>query len=138
MDKDLLVTILFDNLNKGRQRYKLEQELIFKGWEHEVGIYKGFISDLVSLPWILRLLASPTGRWAHASLFHDFLYRTHLTTRREADQIFFKIMRDFDVPDWKSKGAYYLVRLFGSIAYKKYKKDVDMYRKYGYVENIKR
>lgn len=138
MEKDLLVTILYDNYYKGRQRYKLEQEIKFVGWEHEVGVYKGFISDLVSIPWLLRLLASPTGRWTHASLFHDFLYKTHLVSRKEADQIFFKVMRDDNVPDWKSKGAYYLVRLFGSLTYKKYKKHITMYRNYGYVESIKR
>lgn len=138
MEKDLLVTILFDKYHKGRQLYRLEQELLFEGWEHRVGIYKGFVSDFVSIPWMLRLLASPTGKWSHAALFHDFLYKTHLASRKEADEIFFKIMRDFKVPDWKSKGAYYLVRLFGSYAYRKYKHRVDSYRKYGYVENITR
>lgn len=136
MKKDILVTILFDQFQDGRQLYKIEQDLIFKGWRHEASVYKGFISDLASLPWLLRLVALPTGRWAHAAIIHDMLYKTHLVSRLEADQIFFKIMCDFKVPEWKSKGAYILVRLFGSRAYKRNKKNIDKYRKFGYATNI--
>jgi len=135
---NLLVTILYGQFEKGRQVYRLEQDVEFLGWEHQVGVYKGFPTDLVSLPWLLRLVASPTGRWAIGAIFHDMLYHTHYLPRKEADLLFYKIMKDHDVPAWKAVPAYYLVRWFGWYRYNQYKKDINNYRRYGYVENIKR
>lgn len=135
---NVMVTILYGQFEKGRQVYKLEQDLEFAGWEHRVGVYKGFPTDLVSLPWLFRLVASPTGKWAIGAIFHDMLYRTHYLPRLQSDQFFYKIMIDHDVPCWKAKGAYFVVRAFGWYRYNKYKNNINNYRRYGYVENIKR
>ena len=134
--EDLDVTILYDEGSNGRQVYQLINPINFIGWEHRVFIRKGFKSDLVSLPWILRILASTTGRWTKAGIFHDFLYRTHFLSRKECDAIFYKIMKDCRVPKWKRTIAYYLVRCFGGLPYKKMKKEINEQRKYGYVESV--
>lgn len=90
------------------------------------------------MPWLLRLVASPTGRWALAAIFHDFLYKTWYLSRLESDQMFYKIMRDSGVHELKATSAYYLVRWFGWYRYNKYGKNIEKYRKYGYVESITR
>lgn len=134
---DLLVKILYGEFQDGRQLYQIQQELVYTGYEHVVGVREGFVTDLVSLPWLLRLVSLPTGRWARASIFHDFLYKSRLLPRKEADQFFYKIMISDKVAGWKAKGAYLLLRAFGWYRYNKYASSVDKYRKYGYVENIK-
>lgn len=135
---DLLVKILYGEFQDGRQLYQLEQELSATGYEHVVSVKKGFITDLISLPWILRLVSLPTGRWARASIFHDFLYKSRLLSRKEADQFLYKIMTLDNVAEWKATGAYFIIRLFGWYRYNKYTKTQEKYRKYGNVKNIKR
>lgn len=135
---DLLVKILYGETQDGRQLYQLEQYLAATVESNVVGVEKGFITDLVSLPWILRLVSLPTGRWARAAIFHDFLYKSRLLPREEADEFFYYIMIQDRVAEWKATGAYYLIRMFGWYRYNKYLKTQEKYRKYGNVKNIKR
>lgn len=135
---DLLVKILYGEFQDGRQLYQLEEYMAATVLENIVEVNKGFRTDLVSLPWFMRLISLPTGRWARAAIFHDFLYKSRLLPREDADLIFLNIMISDNVASWKAKSAFVLVRMFGWYRYKKYAKTEDKYRKYGNVKNIKR
>jgi hypothetical protein len=132
----ILVDILFNEEINSRQVYQLAEDIEFNGWEHTIVVKKGFKTDLVSIPLPLSLFAPPTGLWAYASIFHDFLYKTHLTTQKEADEIFYKIMKDTGVKPYKRLLAYYAVRLFGWYGYNKHFSEKDI--RYGYVKSIEK
>jgi hypothetical protein len=132
----VLVYILFDEVVQDRQVYEIAENIEYKGWEHIIGIKKGFKTDLVSRPWPLALFAAPTGRWGYAAIFHDFLYKTHLVSRKEADEVFYKIMKDTNVKFYKRFLAYWAVRLLGWHSYKEHFTEKDL--RYGYVTSIQR
>lgn len=54
----------------------------------------GFITDFASIPRLLWNLLPPTGRYAKATVIHDYLYRTPLmATRKQADAVLFEAMK---------------------------------------------
>ena len=104
-------------------------------------IEKGFQCDLASIPrsaWSIMGIFPVSKSVIHASLVHDWLYRseknrsceriTHLAlcdmsdmidlNRRDADKIFAGILRQEGVPKWKRRVLYAVVRLFGWLYYK--------------------
>lgn len=98
-------------------------------------------TDFASAPWWARALGfkKEDTRWQRASLFHDFLYyhkgdipdgiyqykdpetgewlniSTPRWTRKQADQLFLKIMLEDGFPKWKAHTAYRAVRLCGGM-----------------------
>lgn len=62
----------------------------------------GFITDLASIPQVLRGLYHQTGKSRRAAVLHDFLYCIQLSTRAEADALFLEAL--------KSEGVGVLVR----------------------------
>lgn len=110
------------------------------GYKQMMTVKKGFVWDGASVPksvWWTGI--RPDGLIRAASLIHDYLYRysgkiphtshlyfkdggwyytKHKWTRKEADKIFCRIMREAGVPKWKRRTAYYAVRLFGWTAWK--------------------
>lgn len=46
----------------------------------------GFITDLASIPTMLRPFLSPTGKSRRPAIAHDFLYSSNLWSRRDADE----------------------------------------------------
>lgn len=47
---------------------------------------KGFKTDLASIPRIFQNILSVTGKSRRAAVGHDYLYRAHIGTRKEADE----------------------------------------------------
>ena len=125
--------------------YLLDEDFVYKwvgdGFNRKLIIPKGFVFDLASVP---RIFWTPTGispdrlRWT-APLIHDFLYehkgklpagsyfwqprggweedKTEWT-RKNADRLFCRIMREDGIKRWKRRMAYRAVRLGGYIAWK--------------------
>lgn len=83
----------------------------------------GFVSDGASVPEFLWSSVSPAidPRTLDGALAHDYLYRsiTHDFTRKEADQLFYDYIRAHGLSYWRSKKAYWGVRLFGAGSWKK-------------------
>jgi len=57
------------------------------------------------------------GLYTPAAVIHDWLYKTHLVNRAEADRIFLEIMERDGVPRWKRLAMYWAVRIFGGAAW---------------------
>lgn len=73
----------------------------------------GFSSDGASIPWVLRWLYHPFGRYLEAAVIHDFLCVTHNTDSVTAAKVFEEAMEVCDVPWWRRFKMYWAVRLFG-------------------------
>ncbi len=94
-------------------------------------IKKGYTSDGASVPRLVWTLTgiTPDGLHRAAALIHDYIYDhagrlppqscSKLSwTRKEADQIFLRIMREAGVSSFKSAIAYRAVRAFGWTGWK--------------------
>ena len=86
-----------------------------------ITIPKGFSCDGMSVPRLLWSIVSPTihPETIAGALLHDFLYRTHSYgwTRKQADVLFYVLMRSDGFPRWRATFAYIGVRWFGGKAW---------------------
>lgn len=80
----------------------------------------GFVSDLASIPKVFRtLVGRQDGPWAPAAVIHDFLYRTAIVPRGEADRIFREAMEELPGISWLQRWAMWAaLRVGGWAAYK--------------------
>lgn len=82
----------------------------------------GFVTDFASVPRFFWRILPPFGRYSPAAVVHDYLYATALVTRREADSIFYDLMRLCDVPAWKRSVMAQALRVFGGRAWAKHRR----------------
>ncbi|EBC1279463.1 DUF1353 domain-containing protein [Salmonella enterica] len=82
-----------------------------------ISVPSGFITDLASVPRIFLTLLFPDGKYAKATIIHDYLYDNALRTKKEADLIFLDGMTVLDVPKWKRIVIYLAVRFLGKGAH---------------------
>lgn len=52
----------------------------------------GFVTDLASIPAMVRVIISPNGPSRRAAVLHDWLYCLHAGTRQEADALFLEAL----------------------------------------------
>lgn len=91
--------------------------------EDFIDVPADFKTDFASIPRIFWTILPPDGEYTQAAVLHDYLYRTHLRSREEADKIFLEAMIVLEVPEWKRNVMFWAVRTFGEGPYQKgYKK----------------
>jgi hypothetical protein len=73
----------------------------------------GFVSDLASIPRVAQSLIPKLGPYNRAAIVHDYLYWTQCCSRREADVIFLKMMKDLGVSFFTRKALFFSVANFG-------------------------
>ena len=101
------------------EMWRLEVTYIYPDGEHEIKVLEGFKFDLSSIPRFLWGIIAPFELSISAPLIHDFLYRnrgvipTKTYTKKEADLLFRKMMKEEGVRAWRCRAAYHAVRLFG-------------------------
>lgn len=78
----------------------------------------GFLTDFASVPFGFRWLVPIVGRHGKAAVLHDWLYDTHVVSRRQADDIFYEAMGVLGVRPWRRFLAWAAVRLFGAPAWR--------------------
>lgn len=84
-----------------------------------VKVPSGFVTDFASVP-RLPIVYFLTGNTAHkAAVIHDYLYRTHICNRRQADRIFKEAMKLTGVPGWRRFLMYSALRLCAAGTWKK-------------------
>jgi hypothetical protein len=100
----------------------LKEELVVKWHGRMFVVPAGFESDGASVPRFLWNLISPqiAPETLRAAVAHDFLYREQVPgwTRKDADEMFYDLIREDGLSWWRSKLAYTGVRLFGAGAWK--------------------
>jgi hypothetical protein len=73
----------------------------------------GFITDLASLPRIIRGLFNRNGRSRKPSVLHDYLYTEKMFTRKKCDQIFRDCLINAGIKKWQARLYYIGVRSGG-------------------------
>ena len=81
----------------------------------------GFVTDFASIPAPFRSIFSKTGRYRTAAVVHDYLYWTQSCSRKEADDAFKEIMREFGVQRWRRWVIHKAVRGGGGAPWRKNK-----------------
>lgn len=98
-------------------------------YEHDndlIIVPNGYITDFASIPKLFwRVVGHPVGKHGKAAVIHDYLYSSHLYSKKESDRIFYDAMRISGVSWWKRSIMYNTVRWFGKKAWK------NAYRKNG-------
>jgi hypothetical protein len=86
-------------------------------WNFHFTVPVGFKTDLASIPRLFWNILPPFGKYTEAAVLHDWLYRTHLVPRPDADQVLLEAMALCHVPRWQCAVIYGAVRLFGWCAW---------------------
>lgn len=101
---------------------RLLEDLMYDYGGKSFTVPAGFVSDGASVPQFLWSTVSPAidPRTLDGAIGHDFLYRTPTCnfTRKEADDLFYDLIRAHGLSFWRSQKAYWGVRLFGGRAWK--------------------
>ena len=96
----------------------LSRRLIYSGRDHEFLIPAGFQTDFASVPRPLWVLFPPYGKYTKAAVVHDWLYVERPVSRKDADGIFRRIMRELGVPWWRRYLMWAAVRIGGWFIWK--------------------
>lgn len=79
----------------------------------------GFLTDLSSVPKFLWSLFPPFGDFLLAAIVHDYLYKTRLVSRKQADKEMLLLSNQLNHNKADNYTRYAGVRAFGARAYKK-------------------
>lgn len=109
--------------------WRLTRPLGYEGNTDRWIVPAGFVTDFASIPWWARWVLSPTGKHNRAAVLHDYLYRIAVgriesttdpaavrddlpawLSRRDADRIFLRALRELGVPEWQARTMYLGVR----------------------------
>jgi hypothetical protein len=85
-------------------------------------VQRGFKYDLASVPKVFQWMLGKKEELAiEACLLHDYVYRTHVISRKDADDSFLLIMNKYKNPKWPWQrwAMYQAVRMFGGKPYEK-------------------
>jgi hypothetical protein len=100
----------------GPKRWRLDADLVIGTTVTPAG----FVFDGVSAPWALQWWINDTGEFLPAAIPHDYAYRTHCVTRREADDNFWAhALVHCGVRETKAYAAWLGLRAFGWWAWRK-------------------
>ena len=103
--------------------HELTAPLIYRGCKQTFYVPRGFVTDFASTPRLSWLWFPPSDPlYAAPAVIHDWLYETHRTSRKDADGIFLRQMRELGVSSVRRAIIYRTVRLFGGPAYARHGK----------------
>lgn len=95
-------------------RWELLEDLVYRGRAHLIVARAGFVTDFNSVPRPLWPLFPPTSADStKAAVLHDMLYSTLLLSRRDADGVYRRAMKELGAPPWRRWVMWGAVRAFG-------------------------
>lgn len=113
------------------KRWQLEESYHYQDNKHQITVPNLFRFDLASVPRLFWRIIAPFELSMTAPLIHDLLYRYRgklpsgfidppkTYSRLETDQLFRAIMDQEGISAWRRVLAYYSVRWFGWLAWRK-------------------
>lgn len=99
------------------RRWKLKEDLIYKGSRETFTIPAGFETDFASVPRIFWSVLPPHGVYSRAAVLHDWLYIEQPVSRKDADGLFRRSMKELGVGYLKRTVMWLAVRTFGAKAW---------------------
>ncbi len=108
----------------GDNQWNLNEPFEYINPPIEIIVPAGFTTDGASIPRIVwTIIGSPwSGRYARASVVHDYLYQTMQFTRYQTDLIFYQAMGILGVPRWKRSLMHFSVRSVAWLCWNKHAK----------------
>ena len=107
-------------VKEGRnQEWELVHDLIYQGAREGFLVPRTFTTDFASVPRMFWSIIPPTGDYTKAAVIHDWLYVSKEVSRKDADGIFERIMREAGVNKIKRSVMWAAVRLFGGFIWSK-------------------
>lgn len=102
----------------GAEQWIVHNELraVTKAGE-SITVPAGMTTDLASIPRAMWPVLSPAGKWALASVLHDFLYQERIYPQEKCDEIFLEAMLDDGVDSTTAWMMYAAIRAFGEGEY---------------------
>ena len=103
------------------------------GLRGRVMVYAGFVTDGASVPrmaWFLAGHPMESPRIV-AALAHDWLYASHVTDRKTADEIYAAILRAVGRASWRVAVEYAALRAFGASAWREHDLEAQYIRDEG-------
>lgn len=98
--------------------YKRGRWILRKKYCREgICVPRGFKTDLASIPRLFWSFYPPFGDYMNAAVIHDFLYKK-LFPKKQADLIFYRIMKEDGVGALTRIIFYYAVKYFGGKDYR--------------------
>ena len=121
--KDFFPDSLIVKFLLGRREIELLKPFRYYGAPRLITAPAGFICDGASIPrWAWTTIGGPfTGKYREAAVIHDWLYRSGLVTRKEADKIFEEAMEILGVSLWRRKVMHRAVRIGAGKKWKEYR-----------------
>lgn len=99
--------------------WEVVEPLIYRGNTETFTVPIGFVTDFASIPRILWSLVPPYGRYTKAAVLHDHFYVTQSITRRDADGLFRRTMKELGVSRLLSRVMWLAVRIGGGFVWKR-------------------
>lgn len=108
----------------GNGQWKLIASFEYRNPPIFIKVPIGFITDGASIPtFAMPLIGSPwSGKYAKAAVLHDYLYVIQITSRWEADRIFYQAMKILKVSLLKRTIMHTTVRLIGWMRWKEFRR----------------
>ena len=103
--------------------FKLDEPVRFRGMLEDgevlsVEVPEGFVTDFASVPRVFWTIIPRDGLVSIPAVIHDFLYRTQVVSRKDADWVMLRVMKEVGVPGWKRWIIHRALRAFGALAWK--------------------
>ena len=101
----------------GPRNWVLVRPLTYQGAKERFVVPQSFVTDGASVPAIFwALTGHPMGPHARAAVLHDYFYRTRTSvSRKDADGLFRRTMRELGVSWFRRWSMWAAVRAFGWI-----------------------
>lgn len=100
--------------------WRLVESLLYRAGSGKViTVPKDFLTNLASVPSLLRPVMNRNGKSRRPAVLHDWLYTSQAcVSRKDADKLFYEALRSEGM-NWASARTYYLgVRAFGFLYFK--------------------
>lgn len=92
LSEPITVTVVDDRM------WRLDRAVTYRGRDATFVVPAGFCSDFATVPRILWWLVPRTGRHGPAAVVHDWLCVSKIISRRDADGVFRRALRELDTP----------------------------------------
>lgn len=101
------------------RRFRLLQPVTYDGGSETWTVPEGFLTDLASVPQVLQWLIDDHGTYTLGAVLHDYLCaeaRAGRFSRRDADGVFRRVLRELEVPWLQRWMMWAAVRIGGAFS----------------------
>lgn len=102
----------------GESDFTLLKTFTYHGKHESFLVPAGQTTDFASVPKFMTWLLPRYGKWTKAAILHDHLWRTGKVSKKDADGIFRRALRELDVPLHKRWAMWSAVRLTSIFKYR--------------------